>query len=263
MTAAFVDVGVHFFFLQQHSHAIGELEFAAGAGGRIGQAIKNGGREDVAADDSEVGRGIFGLRFLDHVLDLEQAAVESIGGPGIEDAIGRNHFSFDDLRGNHRALFLLEDICHLFKSGHGIVNHVIGEEHGERLVADEFAGHEHGVSQTQRLFLADIGDMHHVGNGPHNGQQLRLLAGFEHVFEFITDIEMVFDGLLAASGDDDDLVAAGGHGFFDAILNDGLVHQGEHFLGLGFGGGQEASAEAGGGEYGFADFHSHRKIVDR
>ena len=68
---------------------------------------------------------------------------------------------------------------------------------------------------------------------------------------------MIFDGLLAAAGDDEDLIAARGHGLFDAVLNDGLVDQREHFLGLGFGGGQEAGAEAGGGENGFADFHVH------
>ena len=32
VAAAFVDVGVHFFLLQQHAHAVGELQFAAGAG---------------------------------------------------------------------------------------------------------------------------------------------------------------------------------------------------------------------------------------
>ena len=54
-----------------------------------------------------------------------------------------------------------------------------------------------------------------------------------------------------------------GHGFFDAVLNDGLVDEREHFLGLGFGGGQEARAEAGGGENGFADFHGMRRPLFR
>jgi hypothetical protein len=81
-----------------------------------------------------------------------------------------------------------------------------------------------------------------------------VLAFFlEHLFELVAGIEVVFDGALAASGDDDDLVASGGQRFFDAVLNDGLVDQRKHFLGLGFGGGQEASAEAGGGEHGFAN----------
>ena len=84
-----------------------------------------------------------------------------------------------------------------------------------------------------------------------------MLALLEHFFEFVADVEVVFDGLLAAAGDDEDLVAAGGHGLFDAVLNDRLVDDREHFLGLGFGGGQKASAQAGGGENGFANFHGH------
>ncbi len=88
--------------------------------------------------------------------------------------------------------------------------------------------------------------------------KVKFLAIFEHSFQFVADVEVVFDGLFAAAGDDQDLVATGGHGLFHAVLDDGLIHQREHFFGLGFGCGQEARAEAGCGEYGFADFHGHR-----
>ena len=44
-----------------------------------------------------------------------------------------------------------------------------------------------------------------------------------------------------------------GDRFFDAVLDDRLVDQRQHFLGLRLGGGQEAGAETGGGEDGFAD----------
>jgi hypothetical protein len=47
------------------------------------------------------------------------------------------------------------------------------------------------------------------------------------------------------------------YGFLDAILDDGLVHQREHFFGLRFGGGQEARTESRGGEYGFTNFGGH------
>ena len=57
------------------------------------------------------------------------------------------------------------------------------------------------------------------------------LALFQHLLQLIADVEVIFDGLLAAAGDDDDLVAAGGHGLFHAVLNDGLVHQGSISLG--------------------------------
>ena len=141
------------------------------------------------------------------------------------------------------------------------VDDVVGEQDGEGLVADEFAGHEDGVAEAERFFLANVGDVHHVGNLAHDLEQVGLAALFEHVLEFVADVEVVFDGLLAAPGDDDDLVAAGGHGLFDAVLNDRLVDERQHFLGLGFGGGQKAGAQAGGGKYGFADFHRHGVVV--
>ena len=64
---------------------------------------------------------------------------------------------------------------------------------------------------------------------------------------------MVLDGVLAAAGDDDDAGEARGHRLLDDVLDDRLVDEGQHLLGLGLGGGQEAGAEAGGGEDGLAD----------
>ena len=115
------------------------------------------------------------------------------------------------------------------------------------------------MTEAERFFLADIGDVNHVGDGADDLEQVEFFALFEHSFQFVADVEMIFDGLLAAAGDDEDLVAARGHGFFHAVLDDGLIHQREHFFGLGFGCGQEAGAEAGCGENGFADFHRHRR----
>jgi hypothetical protein len=46
-------------------------------------------------------------------------------------------------------------------------------------------------------------------------------------------------------------------------LNDGLIDQREHFFGLGFGGREEAGAEAGCGENGFAEFHGHGGLGGR
>ena len=41
-------------------------------------------------------------------------------------------------------------------------------------------------------------------------------------------------------------------GFFDAVLDDGLVDERQHFFGLRFGCGKKSGAEAGGGEDDFA-----------
>ncbi len=103
--------------------------------------------------------------------------------------------------------------------------------------------------------------MNHVGDRTHDLQQVRLPAIFEHFLEFVADVEVIFDGLLAASRDDDDLVAAGRHRLFDAVLNDGLVDERQHLFRLCFRGGQKASAQAGGWENGFTNFHWSWEVV--
>ena len=49
------------------------------------------------------------------------------------------------------------------------------------------------------------------------------------------------------------LVDAGGDRFLDAVLNDRLVDERQHFFRLRFGGGKKARAQAGGGEDRLAD----------
>ena len=47
----------------------------------------------------------------------------------------------------------------------------------------------------------------------------------------------------------------GGDRLFDRVLDDRLVDQRQHLLGLRLGGGKEAGAPAGGGEDGFSNAH--------
>ena len=60
------------------------------------------------------------------------------------------------------------------------VDDVVGQQHGEGFVAHQFARHEHGVAQAERFFLADVGDVDHVGNVAHDLQQVGLAALLEH-----------------------------------------------------------------------------------
>ena len=90
----------------------------------------------------------------------------------------------------------------------------------------------------------------------------RLAARLEERLELDRDVEVILDGVLAAAGDEDDVVDARGDRFFDAVLDDRLVDERQHFLGLRLGRRQEAGAEAGGGKDGFANGVS-RGIVRR
>jgi hypothetical protein len=50
---------------------------------------------------------------------------------------------------------------------------------------------------------------------------------------------VILDGVLAASGDDDDVRDAGVDGFLDAVLNGRLVDERQHFLRLRLGCGRK------------------------
>ena len=71
--------------------------------------------------------------------------------------------------------------------------------------------------------------------------------------ELDRDVEMILDRVLAAAGDEDDVVDARRDRFLDAVLDDRLVDERQHFFRLRLGRRQEAGAEPGGGKDGFAN----------
>src|SRR3990167_2049351 len=74
-------------------------------------------------------------------------------------------------------------------------------------------------------------------------------------------IKMVFDSAFSTARDDDDFFDAGGHGFFNQILDHRLVDDGQHFFGLSFGDRQESSSESGRGKNGFANFNHGIELI--
>ena len=112
---------------------------------------------------------------------------------------------------------------------------------------------QHGVAEAERLALPDVGEVDHVRDLADLGELLALAARLEKRLELHRDVEVIFDRVLAAAGDQDDVVDARRDRFFDAVLNDRLVDQRQHFLRLRLGRGKEAGAETGGGEHGLAD----------
>jgi hypothetical protein len=77
----------------------------------------------------------------------------------------------------------------------------------------------------------------------------------ERYLELEGHVEVVLDRPLVAAGDEDHLAHAGGIGLLDGVLDQRLVDDGQHLLGLRLGGGQEAGAEAGDGEDRLLDKH--------
>ena len=161
---AFVAVAVDFFVFQEGFDGVGELEFAAGAGGDAFDHFEDARGEDVAADDGVL-RGLgagFGLFY--HVLDGEEAWVFGVGGD-VEAAVGLDGVAFYDFGAEDAGLGLVEGFDHLLHAGGGGVYDVVGEEDGEGLVADDLFGHEDGVAEAEGFGLADVDDLGELGDG--------------------------------------------------------------------------------------------------
>ncbi len=170
-----------------------------------------------------------------------------------QDAVGAHLVLGHALDGDDRPAQLLVDVDHLPERRRVRVDDVVAEDHHERLVADQAFGDEHGVAEAERLALADVREVDEVGDLADLGKQIRLAARLEKRLELDVDVEVVLDGVLASAGDEDDVVHARGDGLLDAVLDDRLVHERQHLLGLRLGGRQEARAEAGDWEDRLAD----------
>ena len=138
---------------------------------------------------------------------------------------------------------------------HGADDDIVRQDHGERLVTDELLGHQHRVTETELLLLANVRDLREIGDVPDLAQHLDVAALLEEVLQLVRRVEVVLDRPLLAAGDDDDLLDARGHGLLDRVLDDRLVDQGEHFLRLCLGRRQEPGAPSSGGEDRFANAH--------
>src|SRR5260370_15837944 len=81
---------------------------------------------------------------------------------------------------------------------------------------------------------------------------------FEKRFEKRRSVEVVLNRALAATGDDDDVLYAGGYAFFGDVLDLRFVDNSQHFLRLGLCGRQKARAQASGGLKRFSLFSVRR-----
>src|SRR5262249_55774077 len=112
------------------------------------------------ADDRQVGGRLLGARLLDEIADLVDAGAACIGDgpPGddavLVDAIARHAFDGDD-----RSTVPLEDLEELPHAGRvGEADDVVAQEDPERLVANERARAQDGVTEAEWLLLPDVAD---------------------------------------------------------------------------------------------------------
>jgi hypothetical protein len=114
------------------------------------------------------------------------------------------------------------------------------------------------MAKAERGLLADGGDGPRLAlSACHGGQGLGLISISQCRFELEGDVEVLDQSGLAAAGDHTELLDTCGAGLLHRVLNQWLVDDGQHFLGGRLGGWQEAGAQAGDGQDGFAQFFDH------
>ncbi len=130
---------------------------------------------------------------------------------------------------------------------------VIRQDHGERFVTDQWAAGQDRMAQAFHFGLASVGERALIQQFADTDQVFFLVGALDLVFQLVADVEMVFQGAFAATGDDGDFRQARIEGFFDAVLDQWLVHHRQHFFGHGFSRWQEASTVTGCWEQAFLD----------
>lgn len=259
VTHAVVAVCNHLAFLQQFGNGIGQLVLAALAAGNVAQFFKDLRFEDVAPHHGQGRGGIGRCRLFHNVVDQFVVVVDALGA---DDAVAAGLVARHVLDGQHRSLVFFIGLHHLLERTGLAVDQVVGQQHGKGLVAHQVRGAQHGVAQAQGTGLAHIG-AGHTGRGHRLGQlqQFGLAGLLQFHFQLVGLVEVVGDRALGTASDKDHAGDAGFARFFDSVLDERLVHDRQHFLGNGFGGGQKAAAQAGHGEHGSANLlDSHMRF---
>ena len=158
-------------------------------------------------------------------------------------ACARRHFLHGEDRGAPAAN--CSTIC--VSTGGAADHQVVGQQDGERLVADQAARAQHGVAQAERLRLAHV--EHSMSSGltlTHHARAARAcplasrLASSSKVMSKWSSMARLWRPVTKIMSPD-----AGGVGLLDGVLDQGLVDDRQHLLGLRLGGGEKAGAEAG------------------
>src|SRR3954464_1786012 len=138
-----------------------------------------------------------------------------------------------------------------------LIDEVVAKQHGKGLVTNMCGSHQHGMAEASGVSLPYVMDLRQLA-GLLNACQPRLVAfGLQRLLELDVAVEVVLEGPLVASGDEQHIGEASVHRFFDDVLDGWLVDDGQHLFGNGLRGRQEPGAESGGRNHRFRGTSSH------
>ena len=104
-------------------------------------------------------------------------------------------------------------------------------------------GTQNSMAKSTRFLLADIVNAD-IRNFANQLQLLGFAAGLQVQLQLDAAVEMVFNGTLAAAGNNQDILNAGSKSLFDNILDGRFINDRQHLLRSCFGSRQKACAQA-------------------
>src|SRR5580704_1309525 len=253
---AFIDVRPKTVLLGQEAQRVRQLNFISST--RLGalQAIENLWRQDIAPGDGQVGRSIRRFRFFHQVTNPQKPRTERRQRRGlpVDDAIKMGFFPRHFLHRNSANTSGRVHIDQLPGGGVFSRNQYVSQQNRERLVAHKILGHQHGVSQPERLLLPRVAHLDHVADSPDHGSLILLPSFLQEALQHGRMVEMIFNRVFALSRHDDDVFDARGNTLFHHVLDLWFVYYRQHLFGLRFGRGQEARAKPCSRQNGLANF---------
>ena len=201
----------------------------------------------------EVARSILWIRFFDDSIDSIDISFHE---GYVRDPISLQILFFLDAypADDYTSVFLI-DTHHLRESWRSRIDKFISPQHCEWLISDHTLSREDGTPISIGSLLSNIDKICHFSNFYRFLEEFIFSSHFEIIDEIlIRIIEVIFYRSFLWSSDDDDILDPTGDGFLHDILDDGLIHDWEHFFRLSLRCGEEPGTESCGGNDTFSYF---------
>jgi hypothetical protein len=124
----------------------------------------------------------------------------------LNDAVLLNFLRQDLHQRDHRLFLILKDVQQLPDARCFRINQIVSQHHGKGFVANQIARAQNRVAQSQRLFLPNRYHLDHFLDPPEHFDQFCLSSLSQDLLQFGGLIEVIFDAVLAASGDEDNFL---------------------------------------------------------
>src|SRR5690348_5857865 len=99
------------------------------------------------------------------------------------------------------------------------------------------------MTEAERVFLANVGHLQQSGNRMNLPPEVVFTAAGELLLQLNRNVEMVLDRVLSAARHENNERYTRSRDFFRRILDQRLVDERQHFLGLRLGGRQETRSK--------------------